>query len=58
MCDSLPNRVSFVWSGIWQAKEYLKKGFKWVLGDGETIRILEDPWLRGKENYMVDIMNA
>lgn len=46
--------VSFIWSGLWQAKEALKKGFKWVLGDGEDIRIFEDPWVRGKENYMVD----
>lgn len=46
--------VSFIWSGLWQAKEALKNGFKWVLGDGKRIRIFEDPWVRGKENYMVD----
>lgn len=32
----------------------LKKGFKWVLGDGEKIKDFEDPWVSGKEQYMVD----
>lgn len=50
--------VSYIWSGIWKAKEVPKKGFKWVLGDGESIRVFEDPWIRGKENYMVDSMVA
>lgn len=46
--------VSFIWSGLWQAKEALKKGFKWVLGNGEEIRIFDDPWIRGKEHFMAD----
>lgn len=25
--------ASFIWSGLWQAKECLKGGFKWVLGN-------------------------
>lgn len=43
-----------MWSGLWQAKEALKKGFKWVLGDGESIKVFGDQWVRGKENYRVD----
>lgn len=46
--------VSFIWSGLWQFKEALKKGFKWVLVGGEEIRVFKDPWVRGKENYTVD----
>lgn len=46
--------VSYIWSGVWQAKETLKGGFKWVLGDREIIRIFEDPWIRGIRNYMVE----
>lgn len=45
---------SYVWSGIWEAKELLSKGFRWVLGDGETIYAHKDPWLRWKENYCVN----
>lgn len=46
--------VSFVWAGLWQAKEAFKKGYRWIIGDGRTIRITEDAWLRGKENHMVE----
>lgn len=46
--------MSFIWSSLWQAKEALEKGFKWVLGDGESIRLFKDLWVRDKENYMVD----
>lgn len=46
--------ASFVWSGLWQAKEVLKKGYKWVLGDGQSIRICQDPWIRGNENSLLD----
>ncbi|KAL8156575.1 hypothetical protein AgCh_001610 [Apium graveolens] len=49
--------VSYVWSGIWQAKEALKQGFRWVLGDGEDIRVFEDAWLKGKTDFRVDSGN-
>lgn len=50
--------VSFIWSGIWQAKEALRRGFKWVVGDGETIKALEDPWVRGRDNFTVNSVQA
>lgn len=46
--------VSFIWTGIWEAKETLGKGFKWVLGDGQEINIFSDPWLRGKDDFQVE----
>ncbi|XP_074342026.1 putative mitochondrial protein AtMg00310 [Apium graveolens] len=45
---------NFVWTGIWEAKEQLKNGFCWVLGDGESIRIYKDPWLKGKRDFCVE----
>lgn len=45
---------SFTWSGIWEAKENLKNGIRWVLGDGNSIHIFTDRWLRGKSSYCVD----
>lgn len=45
---------SFIWSGIWTAKEELCKGFRWVIGDGNDIVAAKDPWLRTKNNFCVD----
>lgn len=43
----------FIWSGIWQAKEALIKGFRWVLGDGKEINAFSDAWLRSKFDFCV-----
>lgn len=45
---------SFIWTGIWEVKEKLKDGFRWVLGDGKEISIFKDPWLQGKVDFRVE----
>ncbi|KAL8119214.1 hypothetical protein AgCh_016651 [Apium graveolens] len=45
--------ASFIWSGIWLAKEELKKGFKWVLGNRVDIVAIKDQWLRNKRGFSV-----
>lgn len=45
---------SFIWTGIWEAKERLKTGFRWILGNGENIRVFKDPWLKGKRDFCVE----
>ena len=45
------NGDSFIWAGIWEAKETLSIGFRWVLGDGQEINIFSDTWLRGKNDF-------
>ncbi|XP_074328485.1 uncharacterized protein LOC141666397 [Apium graveolens] len=45
---------SFIWKGIWQAKESLKNGFRWVVGDGNDFIIVKDQWLRAKHDFRVD----
>ncbi|KAL8093239.1 hypothetical protein AgCh_035216 [Apium graveolens] len=46
--------ASFIWSGIFAAKESLKSGFKWTLGNGTDICVKTDPWIRGKEGFLFD----
>lgn len=48
--------ASYIWEGIWEAKEAMKGGFRWVLGDGKVIDACRDPWLRAKNNYRVEDM--
>lgn len=47
--------ASFVWSGLWQAKESLKQGYRWVVGDGRSINVSTDAWLRGKDDHRIDV---
>lgn len=45
---------SFIWARIWQAKESLSAGFRWVVGDDQSITATRDPWLAQKQDYKVD----
>ncbi|XP_074377607.1 uncharacterized protein LOC141719125 [Apium graveolens] len=45
---------SFIWSGLWKAKEELKNDFRWVVGDGKTINVFSDPWLQRKQTRSVE----
>lgn len=49
-----PRGCSYIWEGIWEANESLKNGFRWVLGDGQSIDICKDAWLRAKANHRVE----
>lgn len=46
--------ASYTWSGLWEAKENMKDGLRWVLDTGLNINIFSDRWLRGKDNFYVD----
>lgn len=45
---------SFTWSGIWEAKEFMKEGSRWVIGDERSINVYKDRWLLGKSKICVD----
>ncbi|XP_074347086.1 uncharacterized protein LOC141685908 [Apium graveolens] len=45
---------SFIWQGIMTAKTELQKGFRWIMGDGESINATKDPWLRLKADFCVE----
>lgn len=45
---------SLIWGGIYEAKEELYSGFKWVVGDGKSINIFKDQLLRGKKDYRIE----
>lgn len=44
----------FVWQGIVTAKDEVLRGYRWVLGDGTSIKCTQDPWLVGKDDFKVD----
>ena len=38
-------RGSHIWTALLLGAELLLKGMRWVVGDGQTIRIWQDHWL-------------
>ncbi|KAL8135787.1 hypothetical protein AgCh_010409 [Apium graveolens] len=45
---------NFCINGIFAAKEELAKGFRWVLGNGNDIIAIRDPWLRSNNNFLLE----
>lgn len=45
---------SFIWQGIVTAKNEVMNGYRWILGDGESINCVQDPWLLGKDDFKVE----
>lgn len=41
----LGSSPSFIWRSIWEAKQVVKMGARWKVGDGSSIKILNNPWL-------------
>lgn len=44
---SIPPNTSYTWRSIMSARELLKEGSRWILGDGRTVRFWKDSWLEG-----------
>lgn len=46
--------ASFIWTGIVTARDSMSAGYRWVLGNGASIEVANDPWLRGRPDFRVD----
>ncbi|CAL1410909.1 unnamed protein product [Linum trigynum] len=44
---------SLVWRGLIEAQELIKKGYRWRVGNGESIDIWLDRWIPSSEGYKV-----
>ncbi|XP_074363465.1 uncharacterized protein LOC141704019 [Apium graveolens] len=51
--SSAGHNPSFVWRSIWEAGDVVKAGVRWVVGSGEMINILGQPWLLDDQNPFI-----
>ena len=47
-------KPSFVWCGIWSPQQVLKSGCRGRIGDGRSIDVWLDPWLREDGNFKLE----
>lgn len=48
---------SFVWRSICEANDLIKSGVRWVVGTGEKIDILNQPWLLDEQNPCITTLS-
>lgn len=57
MCDflnaPLGNNPSYTWRSIWVAKDLVKFGSRWRIGNGEKVKIWGDKWLPTLSTFRV-----
>jgi hypothetical protein len=51
--SKIGHNPSYAWRGIWKAREILMNGCRWRIGDGKSIKIMNEPWLRGLEGAWI-----
>ena len=42
---ALGSKPSFTWRSIWGAREIIEQGSRWLIGNGEKVRVWTDRWL-------------
>ncbi|RVW56574.1 hypothetical protein CK203_086747 [Vitis vinifera] len=50
----LGHNPSFTWKGIWSSRAILLKGSRWRIGDGCSIDVWNNPWLRDAKSFKVE----
>ena len=50
---SLGSSPSFVWRGIWQARQVLELGTRWCIGSGVSVNIRKDRWVTGLSGFKI-----
>ncbi|CAN0853040.1 Putative ribonuclease H protein At1g65750, partial [Linum grandiflorum] len=50
----LGNRPSYVWRSIHAAQMVVGEGCRWRLGDGRSVKVFSEPWLREEQNCYLD----
>ncbi|KAJ9556757.1 hypothetical protein OSB04_011371 [Centaurea solstitialis] len=50
----LGNSPSFIWRSIWHSQLVLEKGLRWKVGNGLSINVWNDSWIRDDSNFKIE----
>ncbi|XP_074363930.1 putative mitochondrial protein AtMg00310 [Apium graveolens] len=53
LSSSLGDNPSFVWRSIWESMKLVQSGARWLVGNGNSIDIMRQPWLSDEQNPYV-----
>lgn len=53
MNSSLGSNPSFNWRSIWCSQDLYARGIRWKIGNGQSVNISCDPWLRDYGNFYI-----
>ncbi|KAK2413785.1 putative mitochondrial protein [Trifolium repens] len=53
LVSNLGSNPSFAWRSIWKARQVLSFGCRWQIGDGNSIQVMHEPWLRASQGRCV-----
>ena len=53
LSSSLGSNPSFVWRSVWSAKEVVNRDIRWRVGDGNSIDVWSDAWVRDLPGFRV-----
>ncbi|KAK2450022.1 hypothetical protein QL285_009162 [Trifolium repens] len=51
--SKIRHNPSYAWRCIWKARHILMHGCRWSIGSGTSIRVMDDPWLRGNDGAWI-----
>jgi hypothetical protein len=51
--SNIGHNPSYAWRGIWKARHILMNGCRWRIGNGDNIKVMNEPWLRDLEGAWV-----
>jgi hypothetical protein len=51
--SKIGHNPSYAWRGIWKARHILMNGCRWRIGNGTSIKIMSEPWLRDIEGAWI-----
>ena len=51
--DELGRKPSFTWRSLWGARDVIKRGLRWIVGNGESIDVSTNGWIPRSSTFRI-----